>query len=337
MAQPFFAPIDDALAKRFGKPSGTNRQGQQRYLITNPAGYQQAKARERQAFSGGFGSAQEMDLNRMMRNQLETKAAALGIPVNEAYAMVPGGDLTNTGALQEAWNKLGQSTQQQQTAPRPQATSPTYGKTYSYTDPGDAGYFGMKDYEELAAQGASRADLIRYAFAAPKGVGPAVASKLGIRAYDQPTPSSLSYTDPGDKGFFGMKDFEELASQGATFEQIKDYAKKARYGVGGEAASILNLRPASEGDFTVARADVLARELQDEEKRMAEAKRLSDEMRIKSERPLAANMARAGRTPNLQIGQAGTTPTTGGTTPFKRRRGPASIAGLAAQPSILNV
>ena len=143
-------------------------------------------------------------------------------------------------------------------APAQQAEQPLYGKQYSYTDPGDKGYFGMKDYQELAAQGASRADLIRYAFSSPKGVGTKVAEQLGIRAFDAPTPSSLSYTDPGDKGFFGMKDFEELSRQGATLQQIKDYASKAKYGVGGEAASILGIRPAGEADFTRAKADSTA-------------------------------------------------------------------------------
>jgi len=143
-------------------------------------------------------------------------------------------------------------------APAQQAAQPLYGKQYSYTDPGDKGYFGMADYRELQNQGASRADLIRYAFSAPKGVGPKVAEQLGIRAYDAPTPSSLSYTDPGDKGFFGMKDFEELSRQGATLQQIKDYASKAKYGVGGEAASILGMRPAGEAAFTQAKSDVIA-------------------------------------------------------------------------------
>jgi len=211
---------------------------------------------EKAAKDAGFSSVADQIQNRILRNQLEEKAARLGIPVSEAYAKA-GGDLTNTQALQNAWNQLtGPSAAQK--APAQQAEQPLYGKQYSYTDPGDKGYFGMADYRELQNQGASRADLIRYAFSAPKGVGTKVAEQLGIRAYDAPTPSSLSYTDPGDKGFFGMKDFEELSRQGATLQQIKDYASKAKYGVGGEAASILGMRPAGEAAFTQAKSDVIA-------------------------------------------------------------------------------
>ena len=211
---------------------------------------------EKAAKDAGFSSVADQMQNRILRNQLEEKATRLGIPLSEAYALA-GGDLTNTQALQNAWNQLtGPSAAQK--APAQQAEQPLYGKQYSYTDPGDKGYFGMADYRELQNQGASRADMIRYAFSAPKGVGNKVAEQLGIRAFDAPIPSSLSYTDPGDKGFFGMKDFEELSRQGATLQQIKDYASKAKYGVGGEAASILGIRPAGEADFTRAKADSTA-------------------------------------------------------------------------------
>lgn len=230
-------------------------------------------------------------------------------------------------------------------APAP-AASPTYGKTYNYTDPGDKGYFGMKDYEELASQGASKADLIRYAFSAPSGVGPAAAQRLGIRAYDQPIPSTLSYTDPGDKGFFGIKDFEELASQGASLQQIQDYAKKAKYGVGEEAASILGLKPVGEAGYTMAQADKIVASFEDAQKRAEEAAKLQEQLRIKSQGTLVANMARSQMTPNLQIQPASGTPQTAGTQSFRRRqsqftpRGEAGavLAGLnLGQSNMLNV
>jgi hypothetical protein len=60
---------------------------------------------EKAAKDAGFASAAAQMQNRMMRNQLEEKATRLGIPLSEAYALA-GNDLTNTQALQEAWNKL---------------------------------------------------------------------------------------------------------------------------------------------------------------------------------------------------------------------------------------
>ena len=275
------------------------------------------------AKKAGFKSVSDQQLNRLMRNQLEERAARLGISNQQAYAAA-GSDLTNTQALQEAWNKLAVPTQQ---APAQPAAQPLYGKQYSYTDPGDKGYFGMADYRELQNQGASRADMIRYAFSAPKGVGNKVAEQLGIRAFDAPIPSSLSYTDPGDKGFFGMKDFEELSRQGATLQQIKDYASKAKYGVGGEAASILGMRAATEGSIARAQADKDAAALED--------KRIQAEKAAALQRATAAaNMARAGQTPNLQIQPASGTSRTAGTQSFRRQRGPAILAGIS---SVLNI
>jgi hypothetical protein len=287
------------------------------------------------AKNAGFKSAADQMQNRILRNQLEEKAARLGISNQEAYAKA-GGDLTNTQALQNAWNQLtGPSAAQK--APAQQAEQPLYGKQYSYTDPGDKGYFGMKDYQELAAQGASRADMIRYAFSAPKGVGTKVAEQLGIRAFDAPIPSSLSYTDPGDTGFFGMKDFEELSRQGATLQQIKDYASKAKYGVGGEAASILGIRAATEGDFTRAQGDKLAADLENQRIQDEKAAALQRELAIKSQATLAANMARSGQTPNLQIQPASGTPRTAGTQSFRRQRGPIVPTVLSGISSVLNI
>ena len=222
-------------------------------------------------------------------------------------------------------------------APAQQAEQPLYGKQYSYTDPGDKGFFGMADYRELQNQGASRADMIRYAFSSPKGVGNKVAEQLGIRAFDAPIPSSLSYTDPGDKGFFGMKDFEELSRQGATLQQIKDYAGKAKYGVGGEAASILGIKAATEGDFTRAQGDKRAADLKNEELQREKAAALQRELAIKSQATLAANMARSGQTPNLQIQPASGTPRTAGTQSFRRIRGGSMGPILSGISSVLNI
>ena len=57
------------------------------------------------AIQAGFKSAADQEANRMMRNQLEMKAAQAGVSNEEAYKLVEG-PLTSTSALQEAWNKL---------------------------------------------------------------------------------------------------------------------------------------------------------------------------------------------------------------------------------------
>lgn len=203
-------------------------------------------------------------------------------------------------------------------APAPKPTTPSY----TYTDPGDKGAFGMKDYEELFGQGVSTAEMRKIAEASPYGVGPAAAEKLGLKPYTethswiqpggQPTykftdpgsknvfgiedyyellqqnipkvemtkvaksmkggvgpeaakalgleqysyvPSefaatrmagakpSYTYTDPGDKGAFGMKDYEELQSQGVSLDEMRKIAGKAQYGVGTKAAEILGMQP----------------------------------------------------------------------------------------------
>jgi len=65
----------------------------------------QSLVADQQARNAGFPSAAAQMQNRMMRNQLEEKAMRLGIPLSEAYAKA-GSDLTNTQALQNAWNQL---------------------------------------------------------------------------------------------------------------------------------------------------------------------------------------------------------------------------------------
>jgi hypothetical protein len=76
------------------------------------------------AIQAGFKSAADQQANRMMRNQLEMKASQLGVSNQDAYKLVEG-PLTNTSALQEAWNKL------QAPAPQPPVVNPP-----PPTDPG---------------------------------------------------------------------------------------------------------------------------------------------------------------------------------------------------------
>lgn len=78
---------------------------------------------DQQAINVGFKSAADQEANRMMRNQLEMKAAQVGVPVEEAYKLVQG-PLTNTAALQEAWNKLPNTPVQKQAAPTPAPSAP---------------------------------------------------------------------------------------------------------------------------------------------------------------------------------------------------------------------
>jgi hypothetical protein len=84
--------------------------------------YQADKA----AKDAGFPNAAAQMQNRIMRNQLEEKATRLGVPLSEAYAKA-GSDLTNTQALQSAWNQL--------TAPAPAAPPPEDPKPPTITDP----------------------------------------------------------------------------------------------------------------------------------------------------------------------------------------------------------
>ena len=123
--------INTALAQQFGRQIGTNsRTGQPIYQITNREGYNQALKAQQQAKDAGFASVDAMNINRQMRNQLESKAIASGMSIKDAYALVPGGNLTNTQALQEAWNKItvqppAQQQQTQQTTEQTQTTTPT--------------------------------------------------------------------------------------------------------------------------------------------------------------------------------------------------------------------
>ena len=60
---------------------------------------------QKAAKDAGFSSVAAQQANRMMRNQLEEKAARLGVSNQQAYSLA-GSDLTNTQALQSAWNRL---------------------------------------------------------------------------------------------------------------------------------------------------------------------------------------------------------------------------------------
>ena len=86
----------------------------------------QSLVADQEARNAGFASAADMTINRTVRNQLEEKAARLGISNQEAYALA-GSDLTNTQALQNAWNQL--------TGPGPAAPPPEDPKPPTIVDP----------------------------------------------------------------------------------------------------------------------------------------------------------------------------------------------------------
>ena len=86
----------------------------------NPATFRS----EFDALNAGFGSAAAQTQNRMMRNQLEEKAARLGISNQEAYAKA-GGNLTNTQALQSAWNQLTAPVKKEEVDPPAPVENPT--------------------------------------------------------------------------------------------------------------------------------------------------------------------------------------------------------------------
>ena len=90
--------------QRFGQPKQA-QPGTLAYAMQQTGGDLQKARAEYDAYQAGFSSVADQQANRMMRNQLEMKAQAAGVPLEQAYGMVQG-DLTNTAALQEAWNKL---------------------------------------------------------------------------------------------------------------------------------------------------------------------------------------------------------------------------------------
>jgi hypothetical protein len=73
--------------------------GRSRIFIPDPI----LNIKEKAAADAGFKSAADQETNRMMRNQLEMQAALVGYA--DPYSLVEG-PLTNTAALQAAWNKL---------------------------------------------------------------------------------------------------------------------------------------------------------------------------------------------------------------------------------------
>ena len=77
----------------------------QRYAAEFGTKTETVSPEEKAAQAAGFSSVSEQTQNRIMRNQLEEKATRLGVPLADAYALA-GSDLTNTQALQEAWNSL---------------------------------------------------------------------------------------------------------------------------------------------------------------------------------------------------------------------------------------
>lgn len=89
--------------QRFG--TTTQAPGSLGYYLQQTGGNVQQARAELEAKNAGFSNAAAQQANRQMRNQLEMKAAMTNTPISEAYGMVQG-DLTNTQALQDAWNRL---------------------------------------------------------------------------------------------------------------------------------------------------------------------------------------------------------------------------------------
>jgi len=92
----------------------------------------QSLVADQQAKNAGFSSAASQQANRMMRNQLEEKATRLGVPLSEAYALA-GSDLTNTQALQNAWNQLTGPVKKEETVT--ETVTPTTTPTTETTTP----------------------------------------------------------------------------------------------------------------------------------------------------------------------------------------------------------
>ena len=90
---------------------------------------------QKAAKDAGFSSVAAQQANRMMRNQLEEKAARLGISNQEAYAKA-GSDLTNTQALQNAWNQLTGPVKKEEPVTEPVTPTTTTPTTDPVVDPG---------------------------------------------------------------------------------------------------------------------------------------------------------------------------------------------------------
>lgn len=119
------------------------------------------------------------------------------------------------------------------------------GERIFYSDPGDKGVFGMKDYAQLESQGLTEDDIKSFASTQAK-VGPKAAVKMGLPGVldsyqsSQKTSPSYSYTDPGDKDAFGMKDYEELYGQGVS-EDVMRFIASGQKRVGEKAAKLLGI------------------------------------------------------------------------------------------------
>ena len=134
-----------------------------------------------------------------------------------------------------------------------------------YTDPGDKGYFGIKDYNELLSQGASQEQIKEYAKRAQYGVGPLASQILGVKPYTETqgiltqfpistvgkTPPALeTVPDLGDVGWFGKQDYDYMKNAGFTEAQIKYKAGQAQYGIGSEVANTLGLSSSPRYTYT---------------------------------------------------------------------------------------
>lgn len=113
---------------------------------------------------------------------------------------------------------------------------------YRYTDPGDKGFFGMKDYEELKGQGANDDEIRSYAQMAQFGVGPAVASMLGLQPYTVTKPTAK----PGDQTY--QMQIQSLQDQ---IKQIQtEPAKPAEMPAPAEPLMIVNSNSSVSGNAT---------------------------------------------------------------------------------------
>jgi len=116
----------------------------QRYAAEFGTKTETVSPEEKEAQAAGFSSVSAQTQNRIMRNQLEEKATRLGVPLADAYALA-GSDLTNTQALQEAWNSL----------TGPTVEPPTVDDDPPADDPVDTGpdYSGLADEIMAGVQG----------------------------------------------------------------------------------------------------------------------------------------------------------------------------------------
>jgi|14_taG_2_1085336.scaffolds.fasta_scaffold01266_10 hypothetical protein len=153
-------------------------------------------------------------------------------------------------------------------------------------------------------------------------------------------PTNVTYTDPGDKGYFGIKDLDELESQGVSLKDIASFASDHRnveHGVGKLASQIFRsagynaFKPATTSPKPVVEVgtqggnsyyeqlldDLKIANQQQASNFRTEMQRMQDKFDTE-QRTTLSNQARSGQQTDTRLGGAASN-IRGGTAGFRRR------------------